>query len=180
MRHSTRAHPLARAQAGASLVITLVILSVLMIMGVTAVLVSNTQLRMAGNIQFQNLALSNAESALASAEYWLPTHFNDAGFTARVPGGLYPAGTAPDPLTMAWDDTTSVKLNTSGSQRYLIEQVTPPPGRVLPSNSIGNCNVYGMSGPCPRVYVYRLTARGTSAIGASKVVQSVFAVRVNI
>ena len=52
--------------------------------------------------------------------------------------------------------------------------------RVLPSNSVGNCNVYGQSGPCPRVNVYRLTARGTSVLGTTKFVQSVFAVRINI
>ncbi len=65
-----------------------------------------------------------------------------------------------------------------GSQRYMIELVIAD--RVLPSNSIGNCNVYGMSGPCPRVNVYRLTARGTSILGTTKVVQSVYTVRINI
>jgi Tfp pilus assembly protein PilX len=158
--------------------VTLVMLAVLMLAGVTAYVASNAQFRMAANLQFQNIALGQAESALARAESWISANYNDPGFSARAPGGLYPAGTAPDPLTMTWDDTTSVKIDLTGSQRYMIEQVIAD--RVLPSNSIGNCNVYGMSGPCPRVNVYRLTARGTSILGTTKVVQSVYTVRINI
>lgn len=167
-----------RRQRGASLIVSLVMLAVLMLMGVAAYVASTTQFRMAANLQFQNVALGNAESALAQAENWIASNYNHAGFTTRTPGGLYPTGTAPDPLTMTWDDTTSVKGDALGSQRFVIEMLVAD--RVLPSNSIGNCNVYGQSGPCPRVNVYRLTGRGTSILGTTKIVQSVFAVRINI
>lgn len=166
-------------QGGASLIVTLVMLAALMLMGVSAIVVSNTQFRMAGNLQFQHLAMASAESALAQAESWITTHYNDPGFTARTDGGLYPIGTAPaDPNTMTWSDSTSVNAGLLGSQRYTIELVAA--SRVLPSNSIGTCNVYGLSGPCPRVNVYRLTGRGTSVLGAVKIVQSIFAVRINV
>jgi Tfp pilus assembly protein PilX len=165
-------------QRGASLVVALVMLVVLMVLGVTAYVASTTQFRMAANLQFLNQAQGNAESALAQAESWIAGNYNNAGFVARVPGGLYPTGTAPDPLSMTWDDTTSVKVDAGGSQRFTIELLIAD--RVLPSNSIGNCNVYGQSGPCPRVNVYRLTARGTSILATTKVVQSVFAVRITI
>ena len=165
-------------QSGSSLIVTMIMLVALMLMGVTAVVVSNTQFRMAGNLQFQNLAMSNAESAMAQAENWVGTNFTDARFSARVSGGLYPANSNPDPYSMAWDDTTSVKADASGSQRYVIEMLGAD--RVLPSNSVGNCNVYGMSGPCPKVNVYRITGRGTSVRGSVKLVQSIYSVRVNI
>lgn len=167
-------------QRGASLIVALVMLTVLMMLGISAFVASNTQFRMGANLQFQNVAASNAESALAQAETWIAANPTNAGFTARVPGGLYSVSTtpAPDALTMTWDDTTSVSVNALGTQRYLIEQIVA--GRILPSNSIGSCNVYGLSGPCPTVNVYRLTARGTSILGTVKVMQSVFAVRVNI
>lgn len=167
-----------RRQRGASLVVALVMLAVIAAMGISAFVASNTQFRMAANMQFQNMASGNAEGALAQAETWIATNFSNAGFTTRVSGGLYPSGTAPDPLTMTWDDTTSVSVGTFGTQRYFIEQVVA--NRVLPSNSVGSCNVYGLSGPCPTVNVYRLTARGTSILGTARVVQSVFAVRVNV
>jgi type IV pilus assembly protein PilX len=165
-------------QHGASLVVTLVMLVVLMLMGVSAIVVSNTQFRMAANLQFQNLAMNNAESALAQAENWVATNFSNPGFTTRVSGGLYPVGTAPDAYTMTWDDSTSVGVDVFGGQRYTIELLVE--NRVLPSNSIGNCNVYGQSAPCPRVNVYRLTSRGASILGAVKLVQSIFAVRLNV
>ena len=165
-------------QSGSSLIVTMIMLVALMLMGVTAVVVSNTQFRMAGNLQFQNLAMSNAESAMAQAENWVGTNFADARFSARVSGGLYPANSNPDPYSMAWDDTTSVKVDASGSQRYVIEMLGAD--RVLPSNSVGNCNVYGMAGPCPKVNVYHITGRGTSVRGSVKLVQSIYSVRVNI
>lgn len=165
-------------QHGSSLVVTMIMLVVLMLMGVSAVVVSNAQYRMAGNLQFQNLALNNAESAVAQAESWITANHANAGFVDRSPGGLYPVGMNPDPYTMAWNDDTSVKVDLFGSQRFMIEMLAQD--RVLPSNSIGTCNVYGLSGPCPRVNVYRITGRGASIRGAAKMVQSIFAVRVNI
>ena len=163
-------------QRGSSLVVTMIMLIVLMLMGVTAVVVSNAQYRMAGNLQFQNLAMNSGESALAQAESWVGANFNNAGFSARVLGGLYPAGSNPDPYTMPWDNDTSVRVD--DSQRYMIEMLGPD--RVLPSNSVGNCNVYGAAGPCPKVNIYRVTARGTSIRGSVKLVQSIFAVRINL
>lgn len=177
------ARPLKTLQSGASLLVAMVMLVVLMLMGVTAVVVSSDQFRMAANLQFQNLAMSGADSALSFAENWTVANFNNDGFGARSPGGLYPGpgvagGAAPDPFTMAWEDSTSTKINSDGSQRFMVEKIVV--GRVLPSNSIGNCNVYGLSAPCPKVNVFRITARGTSILGATKIVQSVFATRANI
>ena len=167
-----------RAQIGSSLVVSMIMLVVLMLMGVGAIVMSNTQFRMAGNLQFQNLAMNNAESALAQAENWIAANYSNANLVTRVSGGLYPSGTAPDAYTMTWNDTTSQAVDASGTQRYIIEVLAAD--RVLPSNSITTCNVYGLSGPCPRVNVYRISARGTSVRGSVKIVQSVFTVRINI
>lgn len=171
-------HAFASRQRGASLIVTLVMLGVITVLGISAFVASSSQFRMAANMQFQNVATHNAESSLANAETWITTNFTNGGFTSRVAGGLYPSGTGPDPLTMTWDDTTSVKVDTLGNERYFIEQLVA--NRVLPSNSVGSCNVYGLSGPCPTVNVYRLTARGTSILGTARFVQSVFAVRINV
>ena len=166
-------------QTGSSLVVSMIMLVVLMMMGVGAIVVSNTQYRMAGNFQFQNLAMASAESALSQAENWVALNHADPKLITRaVAGGLYPVGTGPDAYTMAWNDTTSEKVDAGGTQRYIVEVLAAD--RVLPSNSITTCNVYGLSGPCPRVNVYRVSARGSSARGSTKIVQTVFTVRVNI
>lgn len=174
---SNRIH-LTRDQAGSSLVVSMIMLVVLMLMGVGAMVVSNTQFRMSGNFQFQNLAMANSESALAEAESWVAVNHTNPNLVTRVPGGLYPIGSVVDPYTMNWDDTTSQSVDLFGTQRYIVEVLAAD--RVLPSNSITTCNVYGLSGPCPRVNVYRITARGSSVRGSVKIVQSVFTVRINI
>lgn len=178
MRQSAARICVSQYQTGSSLVVSMIMLVVLMMMGVGAVVVSNTQYRMAGNFQFQNLAMASAESALSQAENWVALNHADPNLIARVPGGLYPVGTGPDAYTMNWDDTTSEKVDAAGTQRYVVEVLASD--RVLPSNSITTCNVYGLSGPCPRVNVFRVSARGSSARGSTKIVQTVFTVRVNI
>jgi len=173
--------PLAR-QHGSSLVVTMLMLVALMLMGVTAVVVSNSQYRMAGNLQFQNLAMNDAESAVAQAENWVgaDNHWSNSGFSTRGTGGLYPSTTSPipDPYTLAWDDNTSQNVvNSGGSQRYIIEVLGGC--RPLPAASLANCAPYGGSASCTRVNVYRNTGRGFSARGTVKLVQSIFAVQLN-
>ena len=170
---STR--PSLHRQSGVSLVTALIIVAVLGMMGVAGVMIANTQFRMAGNLQFQSAAMSDAESALATAENWLPTNFANEGFARAGTPGLYPAGSAPDPLTTAWDDRTSVRVDAAGNQRYMIELYLA--GRTLPTNSVVQCNSYGTNAPCPKVNVYRILSRGVSRGGATRLIESYFAVR---
>lgn len=165
------------SQRGSSLVMTLIVLGVLMLMGGTAVMVANTQFKIAGNLQFQSLAMSDAESALATAENWLPANYANAGFAELVTPGLYPINSGVNPTTMAWTDATSIKGDPAGNQRYAIELYIAQ--RPLPSNSVATCGSYGSPGACAYVNVYRVTARGVSRNGATRIVQSLFAVRTN-
>jgi Tfp pilus assembly protein PilX len=165
-------------QTGSSLVVSMIMLVVLMLMGVGAIVVSNTQYRMAGNFQFQNQAMASAESALSQAELWVTANVAHPEFAARVSGGHYPIGTGPDPYTMPWTDATSERVGGLDSQRYIIEVMGA--NRYLPASSVKTCPGYTLSGPCSRVNVYRITARGTSARGSVKIVQSVFTVQVSI
>ncbi len=169
---------LAKRQAGSSLVVSMIMLVVLMLMGVSAIVVSNTQYRMAGNFQFQNQAMAAAESALSQAEQWVLGNIANPEFTARVAGGHYPLGTGPDAYTMTWNNNTSETVGGNDSQRYIIEVLGA--NRYLPASSVKTCPGYTLSGPCSRVNVYRITARGTSARGSVKIVQSIFTVQVSI
>jgi Tfp pilus assembly protein PilX len=165
-------------QAGSSLVVSMIMLAVLMLMGVGAIVVSNTQYRMAGNFQFQNQAMASAESALSQAELWVLANVAHPELAARVSGGHYPVGTGPDPYTMAWTDATSETVGGLDSQRYIVEVLGA--NRYLPASSVKTCPGYTLSGPCSRVNVYRITARGTSARGSVKIVQTIFTVQVSL
>ena len=165
----------AKRQTGSSLVVSMIMLVVLMLMGVGAIVVSNTQYRMAGNYQFQNQAMAAAESALSQAEQWVLGNIAHAELETRSDGGHYPVGTGPNAYTMTWNNTTSETVGGNDSQRYIVEVLGE--NRYLPASSVKTCPGYTLSGPCSRVNVYRITARGTSARGSVKIVQSIFTVQ---
>ena len=169
-------------QQGATLVVALIILVLIMIIGIAAVNSSNTQFKLAGNLQFEDAAMNNAETAVAAAERWLSSgsNFKDAGFTtyASATPWLHPAGhlaslTAPANglLTMAWDGTSDVQVD-STNQRYLIELMSTK--NIL----IGSSLVVGQqkATACNQVNTYMITARGQALRGATKFVQSYYSV----
>jgi Tfp pilus assembly protein PilX len=160
---------------GAALVMSLIVVGVLMLLGVSAVILSKTQFKLAGNVQFQSLALTDAENAMTQAESWITTNWAHTGFATAGTPGIFPKDTAPDPLTMKWDDANSVKADTDGNQRYMIELYMD--NRKLPTSSVAPCAVYGPAGPCSIVNVYRITTRGASRLGATKIIQALYAVR---
>ena len=58
-------------QRGTALVMTLVILLLLTMLGITAINTSTLEERMAGNTKDQNLSFQAAETALRAAEAWV-------------------------------------------------------------------------------------------------------------
>lgn len=174
--------PLAR-QRGATLIIALLILVLIMMIGITAVSTSDTQYKLAGNLQFEDSALNGAEAAVTAAENWLSTgtQYADAGFTAYdatkpqlLPIGYLAALAAPanSPLTMVWGNTNSLAAGGNTSQRYYIEQMSR-------NNRLqGSSQVVGgrASSVCNQVNTYLITGRGVSARGATKLVQSYYSV----
>lgn len=179
----TRSTPLQGSrQNGATLITTMVILVLIMLLGVSAMRSSETQFRLSGNIQFEDTALNRAEAALAAAEHWLIRNDGDAGFIYYSPATshLHPIGhlaslAAPDNnvLTMVWNNSNSLAL-TSGddTQRYVIERIS------MHAKALGSSLVVGdrSHSACNTVNTYLITARGTAARGATKWVQSYFAV----
>lgn len=181
MPHKFLARPAAR-QRGATLVIAMLVLVLIMMIGITAISTSDTQFKLAGNLQFEDSALNNAESAVTAAEAWLTTgtNFNDAGFTTAdiakpqlLPRVLpRPATRDTNPVTIAWSDTNSVIVPGNPLQRYRIEQMS------LNNKLTGSSQVVGgrVSTACNQVNTYLITARGESARGATKLVQSYYSV----
>lgn len=169
------------AQRGATLIVTLVMLGLLMLLGITAMTASNTQFRLAGNIQFATTAFNHAESALVAGEQWIAagTNYQDSSFTtyAAAKPNLYPSGylaalSAPanSPLTMTWSDSNS--LETSGGRRYYIEKMAAGKKLLGSSASTGS----RANTACNQVDLFRITARGEGARGAVKFTQSIYSV----
>ncbi len=180
MMRTQRIQGLAERQKGATLVIALLILVLIMMIGITAVSTSNTQYKLAGNLQFEDGAMNNAETAVATAENWLATgtNYSNAGFItydgANAPH-LYPIGSTATvitaPLTTSWSDSNSRSVG-SGSQRYQIQ--------LMSTNNLltGSSAVVGRQGAavCNKVNTYLITGRGATSRGATKYVQSFYSV----
>ena len=172
---------LSKSQSGSTLIVSLVILVLLMLLGITAMNASDTQNKLAANLQFEDAAMNNAETAMNVGEIWLKTalNFKNSGFTTYSTNSpeIYPIGgltglTSPanDPLTMTWSNSNSVEP--SANQRYIIEKMSDNSRLVGSNQSMGGRTSTG----CNQVNTYRVTARGESRRGAIKFVQSFFSV----
>jgi Tfp pilus assembly protein PilX len=190
---SVRASVVPVRQRGATLVIALLILVLIMMIGITAISTSNTQYKLAGNLQFEDGAMNNAETSIAAAQQWLVagTNYNNAGFVGPAllaatpqlkPIGYLATQTSPNnnPLSMTWSDTNSCAVGSSGSpctggntaQRYFIELMSRNNRLQGSSQAVGGRTSSG----CNQVNTYQITAKGLSARGATKFVQSFYAV----
>jgi Tfp pilus assembly protein PilX len=181
-------YTLASRQQGATLVIAMLILVLIMMIGITAVSTSNTQFKLAGNLQFEDGAMNSAETAVTTAENWLATgtNFKDAGFTTYdttkpelLPIGRLASRTSPNnnPLTMSWSDTSSRSVKSDGSldddtQRYMIE-LQSTGNRLTTSSQVSGGRT---SSGCNQVNTYLITSRGQSHRGATKFIQSFYSV----
>lgn len=145
-------------QLGSTLIISLIILIILMLLGVTAMNTSSTQNKLAGNLQFMSTAMNNAETANNTAE---------ATLTA-TPAIAASAVAATDPFAKP-----------NNANNYLIEFVST---NRLPLASLSLvCS--DTTNPDPLVYnclqcvnTYLITSRGVGARGGAKIIQTYFAV----
>lgn len=162
-------------QAGSTLVVSLIILIILMLLGVGAITTSDTQFQLAGNLQFEDAAMNNTETAITAAETWLAsgTNYADPAFAAYTTPHLYSVSSvaAPDPLTVAWDNSNSAAVAGNASQRYIMEQLSANNRLNTSSQTMGRS-----SSGCNMVNTYRITARGESRRGATKFIQSFYSV----
>lgn len=171
-------------QTGATLIVALMLLVVILLTGLAAMNNSGSQFKLAANSQYESQALNKAETAIATAEDWLSTgsNFSTTGFatyTATTPH-LHPIDriaslVAPNNnyLTMDWSDGNSLVVGGDANQRYMIELLSKD-NRLQGSNQgITGRAVTG----CNKVNIFLITARGQAARNAIKVVQSIYSVK---
>ena len=146
------------SESGSTLIISMIVLIILMLLGVTAMNTSNTQNKLAANLQFESVAMNLAETANNTAEATL------------LPSALVAASpvAATDPFAKA-----------NNANNYLIEFVST--NRVPQASATLVCS--DTSNPDPQVYnclqcvnTYLITSQGTGVRGAAKIIQTYFAV----
>ncbi len=167
-------------QRGISLVTTLVMLLAVMVLGMSALLVSRSEFMLSGNLQFQAAALNEAEASSVAAEQWLATgtNYQNAGFTTynSSAGYLYPIGymsaNSIDPLTMTWSTSNSIQVGSNTNQRYLIEFLAKDKTLIPTGLAVGG----RASSGCNKTDIFRIIAQGGSARGATRMIQSIYSV----
>lgn len=167
-----------KTQRGSALILSLLILLVMTMLGITAMSTATLEEKMAANDRNQKLAFQNAELKLSQSEgevreYNWNTDVSGVLDAGTLLPGLYPEGSNPDYYDQGiWvaDTCTTVTNNLSDSQACRVIQIldVPPPleqggGYGQPSQS----NI-----PAAKL---RITAQGRDTSGSTRVmVQSSF------
>ncbi|MCK4742595.1 MAG: hypothetical protein KAT25_02110 [Sulfuriflexus sp.] len=131
-------------QQGAVLIVSLIILLLMTIIGVSSMKTTTLEERMAGNMRDQNLAFQSAEAAIVEGETYLR---DTVLIVTDGTAGLHDIGLAPDPLvpatwtTAASSRSATVSLNDDQNARFYIEKlgdIEKPTGRNLTFDPAGN------------------------------------------
>ncbi|NOX51850.1 MAG: pilus assembly protein [Gammaproteobacteria bacterium] len=166
--------PLPKQQKGVALFISLVLLLILTIIGVSSVQTTSLEVRMTRNEHDSMLAFQSAESALRDAEAQLELITSTAGFTDAGNNGLYDSAEMGDAENWldanVWSGTNSVVAATAVSgvfaaPRYVIEWVAS----VDRADLTGEFQqTYGSSG-ADVVEIFRITAQGVGGTANARV-----------
>jgi type IV pilus assembly protein PilX len=172
---STRQH-----NTGVALFISLVLLLLLTIIGVSAVQTTTLEVRMARNEHDTLLAFQAAESALRDAEGVLDLLTSSAGFTDAGTNGQWTIADLGDPdrwsLAGLWTGALSTTAGTTvagvdAQPRFIIEHVASV---IREENAYQLDDPYAASG-ADRIEMFRVTARGVGGSATSVVMlQSTF------
>jgi len=147
-------------QRGSVLIISLMIMLVMTLIGVTAMTTSNVEEKMAGNQRDLNVAFQSAEAALRDAEAYVETIAAITAFNGGTTG-LYTKDAEVDPFASAtWSAAnsrayTGALNDASTAPRYIIELVNEGDADTL---NLGN---YGENAGGAAVNTFRITARAT-------------------
>ncbi len=161
-------------QSGAALMVSLMILLVLTLIGVTSMSSTILEEKMAGGVRNQNLAFQSAEAALRDGETWI-------GAQNPVPAAVALCGSPPCQLVVldslgdlmvqndAWWSSNAREYGATGSQE--VNGVSADPRYVVEERAFQNTGGLdvGISPPQGRLY-YRLTARGTGGTTTTEII----------
>src|SRR5690606_9167191 len=118
-------------ERGAALVVSLILLLIMTIIGVAAMNGARLEVRMAGMMQREEVALRGAERALKAAERYTENTI-DNYFDPTVPGHYLPGG-EPDVSQTDWSGFSTIKIEEDPRGEFVVVYLglITPPGSVL-------------------------------------------------
>ncbi len=156
-----------RTQAGVTLVVSLIILVVLTLLGVTSMESTRTEVAMAGNLRESNLTFEAAEAGLRAAEAFIEATTSSTDFNDPANGLYAELDSDPDyDDELVWENNsqtagTSIAYLDEQPQ-FIINYLGDRSQNVVAAVNIGG---YGNSQPGLTVSNFRITARGTGQSG---------------
>ena len=171
-------------QSGAVLFVSLILLLVLTLIGVTAMKTTSMQEKMAASHRQRAIAMQAAEAAIRQAEIWLEDNVKSVSDLSKFNGAdeLYAAvtssGCAPGSAELSWDYRDPSKWSSTNSDkvavavpgiksiyqpRYVIEYIGRGGRNAAPLNPTSNTTVCGTDATAP--YMFRITALGLGMNG---------------
>ncbi|MFT7220733.1 MAG: type IV pilus assembly protein PilX [Candidatus Azotimanducaceae bacterium] len=162
-------------QGGVVLFMSLVMLLLLTVLGVSSIQTTTLQQRMARNANDSNLAFQAAESALRDAEDFLETlnALNDFDGANATNNGFYydeEPGTTPNWRSLDWtvaDGAKAAETEITGvatRPQYIVEHVKT----VISDADALNLDNIGQDTGSGRTQIFRITARGTGGTDTAK------------
>ena len=161
-------------QKGAVLAISLIILLLMTIIGVSAMRSTTLQEKMAGNLRDYNVAFQAAEAALRDAEKYLFSTVILPDFTSTCLNGFCSSsaasGTPQWQMKNAsnvsyWNDTTKIRSYGAGTSATNLPHVSKQPLHMIEEIVISPLDIGSSDPPTTR---YRITAQGYGAAATTE------------
>lgn len=149
------------SQQGAVLVVSLLILLILTILGVSSMQSSTMEEKMASNSRDRNVGFQSAEAAVRAAEIYIESLVTTGGFTNT--NGLFDSiGSEPDPFTdTTWSTASKYRAASapggSADAQYFISRagtINDGGGIMIPPETVTD------------ITIFRITSRGQGATAA--------------
>ena len=167
-------YPVSRkTQSGAALVVSMLILLVMTLIGISSLQTTTLEEKMASNTRERQQAFEAAEAAIAGAEAFVRNSIAvTSNFDTDGSDGLYDNSVQERWKSLAWDGTDSLAYSTytstySGANppRYIVEHY----GTATSGGNQYNLGNYGQGSGGGDVELFRITVRGTGADDRSPV-----------
>lgn len=167
LQHPSVVSSLKKKQA-AVLAVSLIILFVMTLIGVTILRIGTLNERITANFYDSTLAMQNADTALREAENFIEGLSNLNVFTNT--NGLYLQNQAPNPLSPGTWTAGNSQIAKNGNARYFIEYTG------FYGNMANDINIYnyGQNPAGGGTDVFRIVSRGTGPSGTAVIILESF------
>ncbi len=160
----------ANSQRGVSLIIAMIMLIVLTLIGVSSMNTAITELKMAGSMQQQTIALNRADELLRVGEQDVEAIVNDpSAFDFAAAGdGYYVTADKIDVFDLNWSNLKPIQGATANDV-YVTEYLGP---KAIPGESVKVSTDGRIIGGA--VHTFRITSKSTTGKSARRLVQSLY------